>query len=48
MDVTTAPWKSPYPVAFGIYSKINLGIDDAGTVKHKVFNMQVMCWYLIK
>ena len=40
MDVTTAPWKSPYPVAFAYNSKINLGIDDAGTVKHKVFNMQ--------
>ena len=40
MDVTTAPWQSPYPVAFAYNSKINLGIDDAGTVKHKVFNMQ--------
>lgn len=40
MDVTTAPWKSPYPVAFAYNSKINLGVDDAGTVKHKVFNMQ--------
>ena len=40
MDVTTAPWKSPYPVAFAYNSKINLGIDDAGTVKHKVLNMQ--------
>ena len=40
MDVTTAPWKSPYPVAFAYNSKINLGIDDARTVKHKVFNMQ--------
>ena len=40
MDVTTAPWKSPYPVAFAYNSKINLGIDDAGTVKYKVFNMQ--------
>ena len=40
MDVTTAPWKSPYPVAFAYNSKINLGIDDAGTVKHKVFNIQ--------
>ena len=40
MDVTTAPWKSPYPVAFAYNSKINIGIDDAGTVKHKVFNMQ--------
>ena len=40
MDVSTAPWQSPYPVAFAYNSKINLGIDDAGTVKHKVFNMQ--------
>ena len=40
MDVTTAPWKSPYTVAFAYNSKINLGVDDAGTVKHKVFNMQ--------
>ena len=40
MDVTTAPWQSPYPVAFAYNSKINLGIDDTGTVKHKVFNMQ--------
>lgn len=40
MDVTTAPWESPYPVAFAYNSKVNLGIDDAGTVKHKVFNMQ--------
>ena len=40
MDVTTAPWDSPYPVAFAYNSKINLGIDDEGTVKHKVFNMQ--------
>ena len=40
MDVTAAPWKSPYPVAFAYNSKINLGVDDAGTVKHKVFNMQ--------
>ena len=40
MDVTIAPWKSPYPVAFAYNSKINLGVDDAGTVKHKVFNMQ--------
>ena len=40
MDVTTAPWQSPYPVAFAYNSKINLGIDDAGTVKHRVFNMQ--------
>ena len=40
MDVTTAPWKSPYPVAFAYNSKINLGVDDADTVKHKVFNMQ--------
>ena len=40
MDVTIAPWKSPYPLAFAYNSKINLGVDDAGTVKHKVFNMQ--------
>ena len=40
MDVTTAPWKSPYPLAFAYNSKINLGVDDAGTLKHKVFNMQ--------
>ena len=40
MDVTTAPWESPYPVAFAYNSKINLGINDAGTVKNKVFNMQ--------
>ena len=40
MDVTTAPWESPYPVAFAYNSKINLGIVDAGTVKHKAFNMQ--------
>ena len=40
MDVTTAPWESPYPVAFAYNSKINLGIDDVGTVKNKVFNMQ--------
>ena len=40
MDVTTAPWESPYPVAFAYNSKVNLGIDDAGIVKHKVFNMQ--------
>lgn len=40
MDVTTAPWESPYPVAFAYNSRINLGIDDVGTVKHKVFNMQ--------
>ena len=40
MDVTTAPWKSPYPVAFAYNSKINLGVDDADTVKYKVFNMQ--------
>ena len=40
MDVTTAPWESPYPVAFAYNSKINLGIDDAGIVKNKVFNMQ--------
>ena len=40
MDVTTAPWTSPYPLAFAYNSKINIGVDDAGTVKHKVFNMQ--------
>ena len=40
MDVNTAPWEAPYPVAFAYNSKINLGIDDAGTVKNKVFNMQ--------
>ena len=40
MDVTTAPWKSPYPVAFAYNSKINIGIDGEGTVKHKVLNMQ--------
>ena len=40
MDVTTAPWKSPYPVAFAYNSKINIGIDDEGTVKHNVLNMQ--------
>ena len=40
MDVTTAPWESPYPVAFAYNSKINLGINDVGTVKNKVFNMQ--------
>ena len=40
MDVTTVPWKSPYPVAFAYNSKINIGIDDEGTVKHKVLNMQ--------
>ena len=40
MDVTTAPWKSPYPVAFAYNSKINIGIDDEGTVKHKALNMQ--------
>lgn len=40
MNVNTAPWEAPYPVAFAYNSKINLGIDDAGTVKHKVFNMQ--------
>ena len=40
MEVTTAPWKSPYPVAFAYNSKINIGIDDEGTVKHKVLNMQ--------
>ena len=40
MNVSTAPWDAPYPVAFAYNSKINLGVDDAGTVKHKVFNMQ--------
>ena len=40
MNVNTAPWDAPYPLAFAYNSKINLGIDDAGTVKHKVFNMQ--------
>ena len=40
MNVNTAPWNAPYPVAFAYNSKINLGIDDAATVKHKVFNMQ--------
>ena len=40
MNVNTAPWDAPYPVAFAYNSKINLGIDDSGTVKHKVFNMQ--------
>ena len=40
MDVTTAPWKSPYPLAFAYNSKINIGIDDEGTVKHKALNMQ--------
>ena len=40
MDVTTAPWTSPYPLAFAYNSKINIGIDDEGTVKHKVLNMQ--------
>ena len=40
MDVTTAPWKSPYPLAFAYNSKINIGVDDEGTVKHKVLNMQ--------
>ena len=40
INVSTAPWDAPYPVAFAYNSKINLGIDDAGTVKHKVFNMQ--------
>lgn len=40
MDVTTAPWKSPYPVAFAYNSKINIGTDDEGTVKHKALNMQ--------
>ena len=48
MDVTTAPWKSPYPVAFAYNSKINLGIDDAGTVNIKYLICKVMCWYLIK
>lgn len=40
MNVSTAPWDAPYPLAFAYNSKINLGIDDSGTVKHKVFNMQ--------
>ena len=40
MNVNTAPWDAPYPLAFAYNSKINLGIDDSGTVKHKVFNMQ--------
>ena len=40
MNVSTAPWDAPYPVAFAYNSKVNLGVDDAGTVKHKVFNMQ--------
>ena len=40
MNVNTAPWDAPYPLAFAYNSKINLGIDDAGTVRHKVFNMQ--------
>ena len=40
MDVTTAPWKSPYPVAFAYNSKINLGIDDARYCKTQKFNMQ--------
>ena len=40
MNVNTAPWDAPYPLAFAYNSKVNLGIDDAGTVKHKVFNMQ--------
>ena len=40
MNVNTAPWGAPYPLAFAYNSKINLGIDDSGTVKHKVFNMQ--------
>ena len=40
MNVSTAPWDAPYPVAFAYNSKINLGVDDTGTVKHKVFNMQ--------
>ena len=40
MNVNTAPWDAPYPLAFAYKSKTNLGIDDSGTVKHKVFNMQ--------
>ena len=40
MNVNTAPWDAPYPLAFAYNSKINLGIDDSGTVKHKVFNMK--------
>lgn len=40
MNVNTSPWDAPYPLAFAYNSKINLGIDDSGTVKHKVFNMQ--------
>ena len=40
INVNTAPWDAPYPLAFAYNSKINLGIDDSGTVKHKVFNMQ--------
>lgn len=40
MNVNTAPWDAPYPLAFAYNSKINLGIDDSGTIKHKVFNMQ--------
>ena len=40
MDVTTAPWTSPYPLAFAYNSKINIGVDDEGTVKHKALNMQ--------
>ena len=40
MNVNTAPWDAPYPLAFAYNSKINLGIDDSGTVKHKVFDMQ--------
>lgn len=40
MNVNTAPWDAPYPLVFAYNSKINLGIDDSGTVKHKVFNMQ--------
>ena len=40
LNVNTAPWDAPYPLAFAYNSKINLGIDDSGTVKHKVFNMQ--------
>ncbi len=41
--------ESPHnSMAFAYNSKINLGIDDAGTVKHKVFNIQVIVGYLIK
>ena len=43
MNVNTAPWDAPYPLAFAYNSKINLGIDDSGTVKHKVIYL-----YLIK